>query len=71
MYVLSGSCWAEKSVRIEWLLLHCVYLSFFRTPLMLACSKDNLEVIRVLVEAGASLVAVNKDGWNCFHIAAR
>jgi ankyrin repeat protein len=38
---------------------------------MLACTKDNLEVIMKLVDAGANMGLVNKDGWNCFHIAAR
>ena len=38
---------------------------------MLSCAKSNLDVIRVLVQNGANLRLRNKDGWNCFHIAAR
>jgi len=38
---------------------------------MLACTKDNLAVIQVLVKHGASLQLKNKDGWNSFHIAVR
>jgi len=43
------------------------------TPLMLACTKDNMEVIRVLIEQGGATYATlkNKDGWTCFHIACR
>ncbi|KAK3103797.1 hypothetical protein FSP39_021966 [Pinctada imbricata] len=41
------------------------------TPLMLACTKHDLDVIRILVEHGANLNLVNKDGWNPFHIACR
>ncbi|OXB67504.1 UNVERIFIED_CONTAM: hypothetical protein H355_001714 [Colinus virginianus] len=38
---------------------------------MMACTKQNLEVIRDLVEHGANPLLKNKDGWNCFHIASR
>ncbi|XP_049632286.1 ankyrin repeat domain-containing protein 16 [Suncus etruscus] len=41
------------------------------TPLMLACTKGNLEVIQDLVESGANPLLKNKDGWNSFHIASR
>ncbi|KAM4901060.1 ankyrin repeat domain-containing protein 16 [Sylvia borin] len=41
------------------------------TPLMMACTRKNLEVIRTLVEHGANPLLRNKDGWNCFHIASR
>lgn len=42
-----------------------------RTPLMLSCTKLNFDIIKLLVESGANLTLTNKDGWNCFHIAAR
>lgn len=38
---------------------------------MLSCAKSNVDIIRVLVQNGANLRLRNKDGWNCFHIAAR
>lgn len=41
------------------------------TPLMMACTRKNLEVIQVLVEHGANPLLKNKDGWNSFHIASR
>ncbi|NXB71435.1 ANR16 protein, partial [Donacobius atricapilla] len=41
------------------------------TPLMMACTRKNLEVIQTLVERGANPLLRNKDGWNCFHIASR
>ncbi|NXE54733.1 ANR16 protein, partial [Casuarius casuarius] len=41
------------------------------TPLMMACTRQNLEVIQHLVEHGANPMLKNKDGWNCFHIASR
>uniref|UniRef100_H2Z4W8 Uncharacterized protein n=1 Tax=Ciona savignyi TaxID=51511 RepID=H2Z4W8_CIOSA len=42
------------------------------TPLMTACTKsNNLQCVIALVNAGANLKLVNKDGWNCFHIACR
>ncbi|XP_061292439.1 ankyrin repeat domain-containing protein 16 isoform X5 [Bos javanicus] len=41
------------------------------TPLMMACTRRNLEVIRDLMEHGANPLLKNKDGWNSFHIASR
>ncbi|XP_072774452.1 ankyrin repeat domain-containing protein 16 isoform X3 [Taeniopygia guttata] len=41
------------------------------TPLMMACTRKNLGVIKTLVEHGANPLLRNKDGWNCFHIASR
>ncbi|KAL7979862.1 hypothetical protein Chor_008200 [Crotalus horridus] len=41
------------------------------TPLMMACTRRNLEIIRDLVRQGANPQLKNKDGWNCFHIASR
>lgn len=41
------------------------------TPLMMACTRKNLEVIQDLVEHGADPLLKNKDGWNSFHIASR
>lgn len=41
------------------------------TPLMLACTKRNLQVIRHLIENGANLRLENKDGWTSFHLACR
>ncbi|XP_015684727.1 ankyrin repeat domain-containing protein 16-like, partial [Protobothrops mucrosquamatus] len=41
------------------------------TPLMMACTRRNLEIIGDLVHHGANPQLKNKDGWNCFHIASR
>uniref|UniRef100_A0A8D2B0I9 Ankyrin repeat domain-containing protein 16 n=1 Tax=Sciurus vulgaris TaxID=55149 RepID=A0A8D2B0I9_SCIVU len=41
------------------------------TPLMMACTRKNLDVIQDLVEHGANPLLKNKDGWNSFHIASR
>jgi len=41
------------------------------TPLMIACAKGHLDVIKELVECGADVKRVNKDGWNGFHLACR
>ncbi|KAM5235850.1 ankyrin repeat domain-containing protein 16 [Ctenodactylus gundi] len=41
------------------------------TPLMMACTRKNLEVIQDLVKYGANPLLKNKDGWNSFHIASR
>ena len=38
---------------------------------MLACSKSHIGIVKKLVEYGAEVTRVNKDGWNSFHIAAR
>lgn len=38
---------------------------------MMACTRHNLEVIRVLLDHGADPTLQNKDGWNAFHIACR
>lgn len=38
---------------------------------MLACTKHNEDIVRALVDHGASLTLRNKDGWNCFHLACR
>lgn len=42
-----------------------------RTPLMMACTHRNLEVIKLLLDHGADPTLQNKDGWNSFHIACR
>jgi len=42
------------------------------TPLMMACTKfGNLKVVRFLVDNGARLDLVNKDGWNAVFLAGR
>ncbi|XP_047431940.1 ankyrin repeat domain-containing protein 16 [Mugil cephalus] len=41
------------------------------TPLMMACTRRNLEVIQELLCHGADPALRNKDGWNSFHIACR
>ena len=38
---------------------------------MLACTKDDVNIVRTLVQAGASLDLRNKDGWTAFHLACR
>eukprot|EP00064_Thunnus_orientalis_P005069 superscaffoldBa00000483_g5082 len=42
-----------------------------RTPLMMACTRRNLDVIQELLCHGADPALRNKDGWNSFHIACR
>ncbi|RWS15122.1 hypothetical protein B4U79_08317 [Dinothrombium tinctorium] len=42
------------------------------TPLMLAVTCARFEVTKLLIEQGkANIHLVNKDGWNCFHLAVR
>ncbi|XP_056133697.1 ankyrin repeat domain-containing protein 16 [Lampris incognitus] len=41
------------------------------TPLMMACTRRNLGVIKELLTHGADPGLKNKDGWNSFHIACR
>ncbi|KAK7490063.1 hypothetical protein BaRGS_00018763 [Batillaria attramentaria] len=41
------------------------------TPLMLACTKPQKDIIVELLSHGANPALLNKDGWNSFHIAAR
>lgn len=38
---------------------------------MLACTKDNVEIIKELICNGANPWYKNKDGWTAFHIAVR
>ena len=38
---------------------------------MLACTKNDLSVVRELVAANSNLLLRNKDGWTPFHIACR
>ena len=38
---------------------------------MLACTKDSVSIVQMLVQAGASLNLRNKDGWTPFHLACR
>ncbi|XP_069835014.1 ankyrin repeat domain-containing protein 16 isoform X2 [Dendropsophus ebraccatus] len=42
-----------------------------RTPLMMACTRKNIDVIKDLIEHKADPKLKNKDGWNSFHIASR
>ena len=41
------------------------------TPLYAACARNHLEVVRLLLEAGADVNAVGRadGGWTCLHIA--
>ena len=58
--LLDAGCRVDSLKRSDW------------SPLMLATSKDNLDVIRYLIEVGnANINLRNKDGWTPFHIAAR
>ncbi|XP_028810911.1 ankyrin repeat domain-containing protein 16 isoform X2 [Denticeps clupeoides] len=41
------------------------------TPLMMSCTRRNLQVIELLLEGGADPSLTNKDGWSAFHIACR
>ncbi|XP_077120590.1 ankyrin repeat domain-containing protein 16 [Ranitomeya variabilis] len=41
------------------------------TPLMMACTRRNVDVIKDLIEHKADPKLKNKDGWNSFHIASR
>ncbi|XP_056604783.1 ankyrin repeat domain-containing protein 16 [Triplophysa dalaica] len=41
------------------------------TPLMMACTRRNLDVVSELLDHGADPMLQNKDGWNAFHIACR
>jgi ankyrin repeat protein len=38
---------------------------------MLASTRENLEIIKLLVENKADIYQTNKDGWNCMQIAVR
>jgi ankyrin repeat protein len=38
---------------------------------MLACTRNNLNIIQLLIKNNADVNQVNKDGWNCFQIAVR
>jgi len=38
---------------------------------MLACTKESLAMVELLVNKGASVTLRNKDGWNPFHLACR
>ena len=38
---------------------------------MLACTKDSVSIVQMLVHAGASPNLRNKDGWTSFHLACR
>ncbi|XP_073508568.1 ankyrin repeat domain-containing protein 16 isoform X2 [Phyllobates terribilis] len=41
------------------------------TPLMMACTRRNVDVLKDLIEHKADPKLKNKDGWNSFHIASR
>ncbi|XP_061770086.1 ankyrin repeat domain-containing protein 16 [Nerophis ophidion] len=41
------------------------------TPLMMACTRRNLDLIQELIQHSADPLLKNKDGWNAFHIACR
>ncbi|XP_046857409.1 ankyrin repeat domain-containing protein 16-like [Xenia sp. Carnegie-2017] len=59
IYLISRKVEIDSLKRADW------------TPLMLACTKDCIEIIKELLKAGANPYLRNKDGWNSFHIAAR
>ncbi|KAG8440052.1 hypothetical protein GDO86_006010 [Hymenochirus boettgeri] len=59
LYVLSKGAKIDCLKKADW------------TPLMMACTRKNIHVIRDLIEHGANPLLKNKDGWNCFHVACR
>ncbi len=38
---------------------------------MLACTKENPDLVKLLLAHGADPLFKNKDGWNSLHIAVR
>ncbi len=38
---------------------------------MLGCTKNNLDIVKFLLENKADINQLNKDGWNALHIAVR
>lgn len=38
---------------------------------MLACTKQDAGIVKLLTDHGASPILRNKDGWNSFHLACR
>ncbi|XP_043944757.1 ankyrin repeat domain-containing protein 16 [Protopterus annectens] len=59
LYLISSGAKVDCLKKADW------------TPLMMACTKTNLDVIKDLIEHGANPALKNKDGWNSFHIACR
>ncbi|KAM4747303.1 ankyrin repeat domain-containing protein 16 [Rhinophrynus dorsalis] len=59
LYLLSKGAEVDCLKKADW------------TPLMMACTRKKLDVIKDLIEHGANPMLKNKDGWNCFHIASR
>ena len=41
------------------------------TPLMLACTKTDENVVNLLLDNNADVSLQNKDGWTALHIACR
>ncbi|XP_068611386.1 ankyrin repeat domain-containing protein 16 [Brachionichthys hirsutus] len=58
-YLLREGAQVDSLKRADW------------TPLMMACTRRNLDVVRELLSRGADPALTNKDGWNSFHIACR
>ncbi|KAE8616678.1 hypothetical protein XENTR_v10008855 [Xenopus tropicalis] len=59
LYLLSRDAEVDCLKKADW------------TPLMMACTKTKLDIIKDLIEHSANPMLKNKDGWNCFHIATR
>ncbi|XP_040269297.1 ankyrin repeat domain-containing protein 16 [Bufo bufo] len=59
LYLLSNGAKVDCLKKADW------------TPLMMACTRKNLDVIKDLIEHKADPTLKNKDGWNSFHIASR
>lgn len=58
--LIDAGCQVDSLKRGDW------------TPLMMAATKNKLEMIRFLIEIGNANVNLrNKDGWTAFHVAIR
>lgn len=70
MVAYVGAAEAALSLCREGADLEAVNGSFLQTPLLVACSRNHVEVARVLLDAQADPRAKDKDGLNALRIAS-
>ena len=61
----------ERTLRMDGIDVNATFGRFNRTSLQQACFFGHVKTVRVLLDAGADVDAIDNNGWRALHIAAQ